>query len=71
MVATTTSFVILLLNPQRELLLCHATGAAHWDVPKGLGDPGENAARDRGARTFEETCLRVDPHRLLDLRRLP
>jgi 8-oxo-dGTP pyrophosphatase MutT (NUDIX family) len=71
MVATTTSCGVLLLNPQRELLLCHATGAAHWDIPKGLGEPGETPRETAVRETFEETCLRVDPHQLLDLARLP
>jgi 8-oxo-dGTP pyrophosphatase MutT (NUDIX family) len=69
MVAT-TSCGVLLLSPQRELLLCHATGAAHWDIPKGLGEPGETPRETAVRETFEETCLRVDPHRLLDLGRL-
>src|SRR5207245_5292990 len=67
--ASTTSCGVLLLNPQRELLLCHATGSAYWDIPKGLGEPGE-APRDTAVReTFEETCLRVEPERLLELGR--
>jgi ADP-ribose pyrophosphatase YjhB (NUDIX family) len=67
--ASTTSCGVLLLNPQRELLLCHATGSAYWDIPKGLGEPGE-MPRDTAVReTFEETCLRVEPERLLDLGR--
>src|SRR5437016_1130765 len=67
MAATTTSCGVLLLNPERELLLCHATGAAHWDIPKGLGEPGE-AARDTALRElFEETGLRLQSDRLLDL----
>ena len=62
-----TSCGVLLLNPERELLLCHATGAAHWDIPKGLGEPGE-APRDTAVReAFEETGLRLQPDRLLDL----
>ena len=61
---------VLLLNPQRELLLCHATGAAHWDIPKGLGEPGETPRETALRETFEETCLRLEPDRLLDLGRL-
>ena len=64
-----TSCGVLLLNPQRELLLCHATGAAHWDIPKGLGEPGESPRETAVRETFEETSLRLDPNQLLDLGR--
>jgi len=67
MAPTTTSCGVLLLNPQRELLLCHATGAAHWDIPKGLGEPGETPRETAVRETFEETCLRLEPDDLLDL----
>jgi 8-oxo-dGTP pyrophosphatase MutT (NUDIX family) len=67
---TTTSCGVLLLNPQRELLLCHATGAAHWDIPKGVGEPGETPREAALRETFEETGLRLEPQRLLDLGRL-
>jgi putative (di)nucleoside polyphosphate hydrolase len=69
MAPTNTSCGILLLNPQRELLLCHATGAAHWDIPKGLGEPGETPRETAVRETFEETGLRLEPDRLLDLGR--
>ena len=32
---------VLLFNEHDQLLLAHATGNRHWDVPKGLADPGE------------------------------
>jgi len=65
-----TSCGVLLLNPERELLLCHATGAAHWDIPKGVGEPGETP-RDTAVReTFEETGLRLPPDGLVDLGRM-
>ena len=37
----TLSCGILVTNPAHELLLCHVTGAWHWDIPKGGADPGE------------------------------
>jgi 8-oxo-dGTP pyrophosphatase MutT (NUDIX family) len=70
MAATTTSCGVLLLSPQRELLLCHATGAAHWDIPKGVGEPGETPSETAVRETFEETGVRLEPNRLLDLGRL-
>jgi putative (di)nucleoside polyphosphate hydrolase len=62
-----TSCGVLLLNPQDELLLCHATGAAHWDIPKGLGEPGETPRETALRETFEETGLRLTPDSLRDL----
>ncbi|HMC16970.1 MAG TPA: NUDIX domain-containing protein [Albitalea sp.] len=68
MSAKSTSCGVLLLNPEHdELLLCHATGAAHWDVPKGLGEPGETPREAALRETFEETGLRLVPERLIDL----
>jgi 8-oxo-dGTP pyrophosphatase MutT (NUDIX family) len=62
-----TSCGVLLLNPRRELLLCHATGATHWDIPKGLPDPGESPSQTAQRETLEETGLCLLPERLLDL----
>ena len=28
-----------------ELLLCHATGGRHWDIPKGMAEAGEGSAQ--------------------------
>jgi 8-oxo-dGTP pyrophosphatase MutT (NUDIX family) len=58
---------IVIFNEKGEVLLCHATETRHWDVPKGMGDPGESR-RDTALReTREETGLVFDPHRLDDL----
>ena len=46
---------ILLLNPAGELLLCHVTGAWHWDIPKGGAEPGE-APREAALRETREEC---------------
>ena len=69
MVAANTSCGVLLLSPQRELLLCHATGSTHWDIPKGLGEGDEKPRETARRETLEETGLRVDPERLQDLGR--
>src|SRR5438445_2538047 len=58
---------VLLFNPQDELLLCHATGAAHWDIPKGLSEPGETPRQAAARETLEETGLQLAPERLRDL----
>lgn len=60
---------VVILNPERELLLCHVTGQRHWDLPKGNIDPGE-APLDAALReTREETGLRLDAEMLTDLGR--
>jgi len=62
---------ILLLNPQAELLLCHATGQATWDLPKGGGEPGETPLHTAVRETEEETGLLVPEAALTDLGRQP
>lgn len=58
---------IVILNPLRELLLCHVTGQRHWDLPKGGIDAGESE-RDTALReTREETGLELDANALIDL----
>jgi 8-oxo-dGTP pyrophosphatase MutT (NUDIX family) len=57
----TTTHGVLILAPSAELLLCHATGGRHWDIPKGAADEGESsiAAAVREAR--EECGLVLEP----------
>ncbi len=65
----TTSCGILILNPERELLLCHVTGGSFWDIPKGGVDPGESAVETAIRETVEETGLVFSPADLHDLGR--
>lgn len=60
---------VLVLNEHRELLLCHASGTARWDIPKGIGDAGESGVQTALRETAEETGIRLPPERLLDLGR--
>ena len=46
---------IIILNSAAELLLCHATGTYHWDIPKGGTNPGE-APLDTALRETREEC---------------
>src|SRR5690349_5120743 len=58
---------VLLLDQAQRLLLAHATGQRHWDIPKGGPDPGEDH-RDAAVReTFEETGVVIAPEALRDL----
>ena len=60
---------VLILNPERELLLCHVTGHHHWDLPKGGIDVGESPLEAALRETQEECGLRLEADKLLDLGR--
>lgn len=61
---------VVVLNPDRELLLCHVTGQNHWDLPKGGIETGETPIQAALRETREECGLRLLPDELLDLGRL-
>ena len=58
---------VVILNPRHELFVCHATGTARWDLPKGVQDPGESTRQTAVRETWEETSLVLDPETLADL----
>lgn len=60
---------VVILNPDRELLLCHVTGQNHWDLPKGGIDEGETPLEAAIRETREESGLRLQPDDLHDLGR--
>jgi 8-oxo-dGTP pyrophosphatase MutT (NUDIX family) len=60
---------IVILNPERELLLCHVTGQNHWDLPKGGIDTGETPMQAALRETREECGWRVPAEALTDLGR--
>lgn len=47
----------LVVNPRRELLLCHVTHTPKWDIPKGMRDPGETELEAAMRELREETGL--------------
>jgi len=57
----------LVVNSARQLLLCHVTGTASWDIPKGLQDPGESPLGAAQRELFEEAGLSFDAGRFRDL----
>ena len=59
----------VLLDPAGRVLLAHATGTNHWDIPKGHGESGETEAESALREMVEETGLALDPSRLKDLGR--
>ncbi|MGV7207072.1 NUDIX hydrolase [Oxalobacteraceae bacterium A2-2] len=62
-----TSCGTLIVNSAGQLLLCHVTGTAKWDIPKGMRDPGETALQAACRELREETGLIFDPARFEDL----
>ena len=60
---------IVILNPGRELLLCHVTGQNHWDLPKGGIDADETPLDAALRETREESGLHLDAEGLVDLGR--
>lgn len=61
---------IVILNELDEVFLAHATGGSHWDIPKGMADPGEHPLATALRECREETGLRFKPEMLLELGRI-
>ena len=60
---------IVIVNEERELLLCHVTGGGHWDLPKGGIDAAESPIDAALRETREETGLVLAADELVDLGR--
>ena len=60
---------ILVFDGAGELLLCHATGTARWDIPKGLAERGETPRQAALRETEEETGLVLPADALLEIGR--
>jgi len=59
----------LVVDADGRLLLCHVTGTARWDIPKGLQDPGETTLQAARRELHEETGLEFAPERFVELGR--
>jgi putative (di)nucleoside polyphosphate hydrolase len=57
----------LVVNSARQLLLCHVTGTAHWDIPKGMQDAGEHPLAAAMRELREEAGLVFDAACFVDL----
>ena len=57
----------LVVNPAGQLLLCHVTNTAQWDIPKGMQDPGETTLQAAMRELYEEAGIVFDAARFEDL----
>ncbi|HJV27639.1 MAG TPA: NUDIX domain-containing protein [Aromatoleum sp.] len=69
MTANQLSCGLLVINECGALLVGHSTGAAHWDLPKGLIEAGEDPMTCALREAREEFGLDFGPERLIDLGR--
>ncbi|MDQ2989727.1 MAG: NUDIX hydrolase [Pseudomonadota bacterium] len=57
----------LIVNPAGQLLLCHVTHTAKWDIPKGMQDPGESTLEAAMRELWEEAGIAFPAERFADL----
>lgn len=68
MAESSCSCGVLLYDPEAEtLLLGHSTGNKHWDIPKGVQEPGETPIETALRELAEETGITLSGADLLDL----
>ncbi len=64
---TSISCGTLVINRDGEILLAHVTNTDHWDIPKGMQDPGETPLESARREMREETGLVFDAALFEDL----
>ncbi|WP_295996522.1 NUDIX domain-containing protein [Rugamonas sp.] len=57
----------LIVNARRQLLLCHVTNTAKWDIPKGLLDAGETPLAAAMRELREEAGIAFDPSLFIEI----
>jgi putative (di)nucleoside polyphosphate hydrolase len=57
----------VIVNGRGQLLVCHVTNTAHWDIPKGMCDPGEDTLAAAMRELREEAGISFDADRFEDL----
>lgn len=57
----------LIVNPAGQLLLCHVTHTAKWDIPKGMQDDGESTLEAAMRELREEAGTAFPAERFVDL----
>lgn len=54
----------VIVTDLKSILLCHVTGARHWDIPKGRVDPGELEIDAAVRELYEETSIVINSSQL-------
>lgn len=62
-----TSCGTLVVDASGRLLLCHVTGTAKWDIPKGMQDEGETTLEAAMRELREEAGIAFAPACFTDL----
>ena len=57
----------LVINGAGQLLLCHVTNTAKWDIPKGMRDEGETSLQAAMRELYEEAGVVFDAGRFEEL----
>lgn len=57
----------LVINAAGQLLLCHVTNTASWDIPKDMQDYGETTLEAAMPELHEEAGIVFEPARFEDL----
>ncbi|SHG74026.1 NUDIX hydrolase [Massilia sp. CF038] len=57
----------LVVGPGGQLLLCHVTDTAHWDIPKGMQDAGESTLQAAMRELREEAGIVFEASQFVDL----
>jgi len=65
----TTSYGVLIQNEHGQLLMAHATGQQHWDIPKGGAEEGESPSAAALREVQEETGIVLAGDKLQELGR--
>lgn len=58
---------ILIVDANKNILMLHATGQSFWDLPKGTQDEGESTIETAVREVEEETGIKVDPSKCIEL----
>jgi 8-oxo-dGTP pyrophosphatase MutT (NUDIX family) len=57
----------VVVTDRQRILMGHATRSLRWDIPKGLGEPGETYAETARRELLEETGLRCSPQDITEI----
>jgi 8-oxo-dGTP pyrophosphatase MutT (NUDIX family) len=60
-----------IITDGQSILLGHSTGNKHWDIPKGMVEPGESPLAACVREVLEETGLAIGDGSITDLGRRP